>query len=646
MGIENFYGQWLAKYRRSTILSQLPQNVVSLFIDGNGILHQVAQETFSYGEAETPQQTKYIESLDPKTAELLFLTNIQNRFAQVIETIKPSQTVVIAIDGVGPPAKLQQQRKRRFMAANGKEVPSGSSLRFNSSSITPGTEIMKKIDNALQAWIMHNRPNFSCDIIYSSHMVHGEGEHKIFQMIRDGKIPNGNGAHVVYGLDADLVMLSLMSPFRDRMFLVRENYTNVVSIGSLAASLHNDLNGKPAGLGIPIDITMADFVAMCCLVGNDFLPRFFCINNVGEMIQMLIGIYSTAVRETRQTLTSSDGRVVPDTLTKIFEILASKEDELLTQKASYEFVHPSKLLEHTCVRTDLRPKGDVNPSDRYKPRFKVTSFNSEQFHFYWYWNMFRPRTEYGGHILKSVGISDDKFFDREDVIRMCRYYLYGIQWVLSYYRGDIHTSFYSERLLKEFNCPVALDYMYPYRSAPLLTDIAQTSRLLHNNKETYLNLPIKPFYIGAQHQLVAVIPFMSSSLIPKAQRGLISQSGSLGDLSPISFEVEMEAINADHQAVPILPPMNLERIISEVDTITRSQILFKEEEDWVVKRQYAFPGRFVSSSGGRGAGREGGRGREGRGAGREGKEGGRGGRGRGGRATTNIFQQHTSGDLM
>ena len=72
-----------------------------------------------------------------------------------------------------------------------------TTLIFDSNSITPGTEFMKRLDNFFQRWIVSASKTLPPKVIYSSHMVSGEAEHKIYEMMRQGEV-SGSGAHVVY----------------------------------------------------------------------------------------------------------------------------------------------------------------------------------------------------------------------------------------------------------------------------------------------------------------------------------------------------------------------------------------------------------------------------------------------------------------
>jgi hypothetical protein len=584
MGIENLY-TWIVRLRAAALAKDFGNEpVLSLLIDGNGILHEVAQKTYAYGAGETPEQLQYVRQSTDAQLEALYIFNLYAQLDSILQRANPTQSFVLAIDGVAPPAKLRQQRQRRYNQANGKlALPPGT--RFNSAAITPGTEFMQRIDLALQSWIVSRREVLPAVVVYSSHMVHGEGEHKIFRLIRDGVIPDGKGIHAVYGLDADLVMLSMLSPYRDRIVLIRENFTNLVKIGTLAALVHKSLNGldrpQPANLQIPIEMAIQDFVVMVYLIGNDFLPKFFAFNDVGLTIEMLFQLYRAVVMETRETLTTREGGVVMRVLAKFLQQLAAKEVELLTTKASLEFPFPSKILLASAVRTELPGvhDDDLAVRNRDQPRYLVKSFDFHAFRYRWYWQLFTPKTSEGTEIFADLPTEkhpEDRpkgeIFDGSDISLMCKWYLYGIQWVLSYYRGQIHPTLYTEKPdLTVALPPVALSYMYPYRSAPLLSDIAVIAERLAAANVPPLTLPIAPMYLSALHQLVAVLPPMSFDLIPRDQVGLVMPGGVLSDLCPVGFQVENEARYNQYHVVPILPELDLPRIMAAVNGSLRTR---------------------------------------------------------------------------
>ena len=73
--------------------------------------------------------------------------NIMKAIDEIVHTIKPRQLLLLAVDGVAPRAKMNQQRARRFrsakdamllkqqMEAQGKDPID----LFDSSAISPGT---------------------------------------------------------------------------------------------------------------------------------------------------------------------------------------------------------------------------------------------------------------------------------------------------------------------------------------------------------------------------------------------------------------------------------------------------------------------------------------------------------------------------
>jgi 5'-3' exoribonuclease 1 len=153
-----------------------------------------------------------------------------------------------------------------------------------------------------------------CEVVLSGHEVPGEGEHKIMEYIRQAKAQPGyhaNVRHCLYGLDADLIMLGLLS--HDPHFcLLREE----VTFGRASKTKSKELEHQnfyllhlcivreylemefqeleePGALSFPFDLerVIDDFILMAFFVGNDFLPNLPGLHiNEGALANMF-GVY-------------------------------------------------------------------------------------------------------------------------------------------------------------------------------------------------------------------------------------------------------------------------------------------------------------------------------------------------------------------
>ena len=95
--------------------------------------------------------------------------NIFEYTDKLINIIKPKKLIYMAVDGVAPRAKMNQQRSRRFRAAieaeekkakeieliaqwksKGLKVPELTESSFDTNTITPGTTFMHRLSQALK----------------------------------------------------------------------------------------------------------------------------------------------------------------------------------------------------------------------------------------------------------------------------------------------------------------------------------------------------------------------------------------------------------------------------------------------------------------------------------------------------------------
>jgi 5'-3' exoribonuclease 1 len=221
--------RWLTDQYPNIIRDRLEEGLSSelsvdnFYLDMNGIIHPC-----THGNS----------------AEIIFLdeTAMFKKIFLYVDRLykmaKPTKVLYLAVDGVAPRAKMNQQRSRRFRSAKeaeqlsaeivarenfmGKEMVESDKTRFDSNCITPGTDFMLKLSLALQKWVdykMQTDPFWmnGAQVIVSGPDVPGEGEHKVMDFIRESRETYEKGeetslygpgwTHVLYGLDADLIML-------------------------------------------------------------------------------------------------------------------------------------------------------------------------------------------------------------------------------------------------------------------------------------------------------------------------------------------------------------------------------------------------------------------------------------------------------
>ncbi len=526
MGIP-FYFREIATKNTDTIINAIKQ-CNRLFLDFNSIIHCCSAACLSKDEAD-------------------IFNEIYKYTQYVINLVKPIDLVYIAVDGVAPRAKIQQQRRRRYLSSYRTELINNYKKDNNipisdwdSNCITPGTEFMKRLDKYLRDVFSNNK-----NVIISSHEEYGEGEHKIIQYIKNS---TNDGYDVIYGLDADLIMLSL-SCKKQNIYLMRESsdfvsvknqhqtskmmtykYLNIDRLRQhVSEYLYNDTKIN----------YMYDYIFICFMLGNDFIPNLSFLKIKNGAIELLCDIYKKVYEKLNENLIiineDSNGKETFSVnymfLLKIFENLSFCEDkgmkEVIEQynntfgcvmtnnpKTVEKFIQE---LEKTPLTVGYTPKiGVINPSKDSKWRLS---------YYYYLFGSISP------NIMKCCSIQ----------------YIEGLLWTANYY----------------FNMQVDMNWCYIYDYSPCISELYKylcpISQTEFNNIQNKLKTS-KP-KIDSTLQMLMVLPPQSQNCVPKKLQQLYN-SVELGctHYFPIKFELTSFLKHQMWECIPKLPVVDCDRL--------------------------------------------------------------------------------------
>jgi 5'-3' exoribonuclease 1 len=363
MGIPSYFSHIVRQHRK--IIKPINFNdspkINNLYLDCNSFIYDAHRDLTNKGETLKIKTDK-----DIKNYESSIIKCVCDSLIKFIHQLKPNKRLFIAFDGVAPMAKLNQQRNRRYMSAfqsslDGDKV---DTYKWNTSAITPGTDFMYELGLTISKRFI-NPSEFNLEaVIVSASDEHGEGEHKIYEYIRADAAYHKDTYTVIYGLDADLIMLTLNHlHISENMYLFREtpefiknidktlnpNETYLLDIPLFARTIINELSigddaKQPADIeriSLKNDV-LFDYIFLCFFLGNDFLPHFPALNIRTNGINRLIDGYKFVFTKKGDTLTQ-DRVIVWKNVWKLIDYLAKNELTYIKE----EYVHREKLSKRT-----------------------------------------------------------------------------------------------------------------------------------------------------------------------------------------------------------------------------------------------------------------------------------------------------------
>ena len=508
-------------------------------IDTNCLIHPMCFKTL----AENPDMTN-IDMLEEK-----MINTVLEYITKLVNYVKPKKGVFIAIDGVAPVAKIKQQRSRRFKSIHDKELYDKIRKKhnkpiptfWNNSAITPGTLFMEKLHYKIIDWAKAQK----VQIIYSSCNTPAEGEHKLLQFIRDNQKDNKDFKYVLYGLDADLIFLAL-STNSDKIYLLREanqmnnkessEALNYVSIKIMKECItetmylrYQDILIKSIDIKLDNNKLINDFIFLCYLLGNDFLPHLPSLNIHKNGIEYLVEAYMEVFFELQDLKDNylldinKEININIEFFKKIIDKLSENEEAILREH------YASGKRRSRC-----------NSSDSYEQEiFKIENlqFKIEDPILLGSDNPEEWRKRYYKHYF---GCNTDESIEKLSE-QLVKNYLIGIKWVTIYYFDK---------------CP-SWDWYFPFDNPPFLSDIKKYLSNISLNKIKFIvGNPLKPCV-----QLLCVLPQQSNYLLPNNLKKLMTNGqSSLAHLYPIDFEQDYLNKTKYWMAIPKLPPLEIDLV--------------------------------------------------------------------------------------
>jgi 5'-3' exonuclease len=564
MGVPGFFAWIYKNYKKSNMITnvnndnKLTNNITNLFIDTNCLIHPQCFNILS--------QNKDLKNID--RLENKMINQVIQYLNEIIELVNPSDLIYLAIDGVAPLAKIKHQRVRRFKSVRDSEIKNDIRRKHNveeehlwsNACITPGTIFMEKLNKAIINYInfVKQKENRKRTVLFSSSNTPAEGEHKVLQYIRTNKI---TGNSVIYGLDADLLFLSLAT-HNENIYLIRESQElgqeaegnivgkfNYVSIDILRNCIINEMIYRIADEGdekkeqfirTNIKKFINDFIFICFLLGNDFVPNIVSLSlktqnkKIDNGLDILFEKYGDVFRSLGTFLVKDDCKINFVFFKKFCKELALHERGMLSQVANYKrFQQPIPPNLSNCEIEIFKLE---NLSFKINDPIMLGKDDKDKERYYKHYY--------------NIDIEKDK-----DVINeICNEYIFGLYWINNYYLEDC----------------IDWCWCFPHHNGLFISDLSEYIETLNENEFNGIFIKpqnnnynkIKPF-----EQLMMVLPRQLAYLLPPQLKYQMNNDELIKKLAPFIFEQDMLYKTKLWQAIPKIEMVSIDHIQNIVSKV-------------------------------------------------------------------------------
>uniref|UniRef100_A0AAY4CDL3 5'-3' exoribonuclease n=1 Tax=Denticeps clupeoides TaxID=299321 RepID=A0AAY4CDL3_9TELE len=552
----------------------------NLYLDMNGIIHPCTHpEDKPAPKNEDEMMVAIFEYMD-----------------RLFNIVRPRRVLYMAIDGVAPRAKMNQQRSRRFRASKeGVELaeekhkmreeviqrggylpPEEIKERFDSNCITPGTEFMNNLAKCLRYYIadrLSNNPGWrNITVFLSDASVPGEGEHKIMDFIRRQRAqPNHdpNTHHCLCGADADLIMLGLAT-HEPNFTIIREEFKpNKPRPCSLCGQMGHEIKdcqgmakekkGEHDEFADSIPVSEQEFIFIRLSILREYLERELTMaslpfpydfeRSVDDWVFMCFFVGNDFLPHL-PSLEIREGAI--DRLVGIYKDVVHKTGGYLTESGFVNLERVELIMQAVGVaednifkkrkEDDVRNQSSAGPGDQDSRGMKRKAEDSDS----------EPEPEDNVRLWEEgwkqryyktkfdVDVTDDEF--RKKVVKS---YVEGLCWVLRYY----------------YQGCASWKWYFPFHYAPFASDFKDIKNMF-----TDFEKGTKPFM--PLEQLMGVFPAASGNFLPTSWRALMSDpDSSIIDFYPDDFAIDLNGKKYAWQGVALLPFVDERRLRAALEQV-------------------------------------------------------------------------------